>query len=161
MIWVECVHERNTPKCHCASLLRRFPVPKRTESGVRISFSRSGDRSKRNGRESDGTNSDSDTETDVGWTAPLIFLQIDLSSDTETDTKTDTETDIVWTYFKHCSSCGFLTPEVLFRFSPTYMSDFTSSICPSYQHFHDEVPYELCFSVILSWMVDWPYKSFV
>ena len=49
-------------------------TPKRTESGVRISFSRLGDQSKRNGRESDGADSDADTETDVVWTAPLIFL---------------------------------------------------------------------------------------
>ena len=60
-----------------------------------------------------------------------------------------------WCVCKHCSSCGFSTPEVLFRFSPTYLSDFTSSICPSYQHFHDEVSHELRSSVILSsWMVD-------
>ena len=60
-----------------------------------------------------------------------------------------------WCVCKHCSSSGFSTPEELIRFSPTYLSDFTSSICPSYQHFHDEVSHELRSSVILSsWMVD-------
>ena len=42
------------------------------------------------------------------------------------------------------------------------LSDFTSSVCPSYQHFYHQDPNKLYFSVVLpSWMVDWPYKSFV